>query len=262
MSEDTEQSSPPNIEKQVQTVAMYLNTKLHDRARTINASFNEAPEKIRTVNIRNMMENTDSSLVKFLQLLTQSVRQGRRKLFQEKSLENDTKSIRLFYALCVLQFCTNTTVSSTLHITLTEAILCHGGSLELVRILNRVGAVASLDTANRLATYIVDKRITEGIHPELQPHMHSIVSVDIIDILQSYAFVSSLDSSISWHGTSVQCVQPLLVSGHLTPDDLHVSQTLTRKHPSSSPISTPVPVEKSINVEDGHLQNNHPHTQQ
>ena len=106
----------------------------------------------------------------------------------------------------------------------------------------------------------MDKQITEGIHPELQPRMLSIVSVDNIDILQPYAFVSSLDSSRSWHGTSVQCVQPLPVSGHLTPDDMHVSQAPTRKHPLSSPVSTPVPVLKSKRRRRTLAEQSSPHT--
>ena len=50
-----------------------------------------------------------------------------------------------------------------------------------VRILNRLGAAASLDTVNRLATQVVKKRLT--------------VSVDNIDIFQKYAFDSSLNAS-------------------------------------------------------------------
>ena len=115
------------------------------------------------------------------------------------------------------------------------------GHLELVRILNRLGAVASLDTVNRLATYVVEKRLSEGIKPDLNTPAVSI------DILQSYAFVSCQDATRSWHGTSVQCVQPLPISGHLTADDCHVTPVtgiLGRKHPISSPIGTPIPVEK------------------
>ena len=50
---------------------------------------------------------------------------------------------------------------------LTESVLCHGGSLELLKVLNRVGAVASLDTCNHLATHVVQKRILRGIKPEI-----------------------------------------------------------------------------------------------
>jgi len=96
-----------------------------------------------------------------------------------------------------------------LHIALAEIVLCHSGTLELVRILNRLGATASVDTVNRLATHVVHTRLSEGITSELQPLKLSIVSVDNIYIMQFHVFVSSQDATRSWLGTSVQCVQPL-----------------------------------------------------
>ena len=131
---------------------------------------------------------------------------------------------------------------------MTEAVLCHGGTLELVRILNRLGAVASVETVNRLATHVVQKRISTGIQPELQPQMFTAVSVDNIDILQPYSFVSATDLTRSWHGTSVQCVQPHPLSGHLTSEDMldpgPVDASNSGKHAQSSPIGTPIAVEK------------------
>lgn len=91
-------------------------------------------------------------------------------------------------------------------------MLCHGGTLELVQILNRLGAVASLDTVNRVATQIVE--MSMRIIPELQPQKLVTVSIDNVDILESHGFVSCQDATRSWHGTSVQCVQPLPISGH------------------------------------------------
>ncbi len=78
--------------------------------------------------------------------------------------------------LLLLLFCTNSTCSMPLYVVLTEAILCHRGSLELVRILNRVGAVASLDTNSRLATHIVKERLVQGITPQLVPKVLTVVS--------------------------------------------------------------------------------------
>ena len=63
------------------------------------------------------------------------------------------------------------------------------------------------------------------------------------DILQPHAFVSCTDASRSWHGTSVQCVQPLPMTAVLEEEELIPSGS-TRKHPSSSPIASPVPVER------------------
>jgi len=64
------------------------------------------------------------------------------------------------------------------HTVLTEAILCNGGSHELVKIFNRIGAVASLDTNLRLATQVVQARIAHGVLPELAVNAVSIVSID------------------------------------------------------------------------------------
>ena len=134
--------------------------------------------------------------------------------------ELNIKNVRLFYALSVLAFCTNTTSCALLHILVTEAVLCHGGTLELVKILNRIGAAASIETVNRLATHVVQKRLSDGVQSELEPQKFATVSIDNIDILQPYGFVSCLDATRSWRGASVQCVQPLPLSGNLTTDDI------------------------------------------
>lgn len=42
-----------------------------------------------------------------------------------------------------------------LHYLLWEAILCHGGSQQLVNIFNRIGAAAALDTSQRISTQVV-----------------------------------------------------------------------------------------------------------
>lgn len=103
------------------------------------------------------------------------------------------------------------------HTVLTEAILCSGGSLELVKIFNRIGVVASLGTNLRVATQVVEARIAHGVLPELAD---SIVSIDNIHILQPHAFVSCTDASRSWHGTFAQCVQPLPQSSLLRGEEL------------------------------------------
>ena len=83
--------------------------------------------------------------------------------------------------------------------------------------------------------------------PELNKNALSIVSIDNIDILQTHAYVSSTDSSRSWHGTSVQCVQPLPITGILSPEELlrPIDEQCPRKHNSNSPTSSPVLVQKS-----------------
>lgn len=103
-------------------VALYLKAKLHDQARTINANVHETPESITCTNFTILIESTEPILLQFLTTMTQSVQQGKRKLFQDTSLEVNTKNIRLFYGLCVLQFCTSNTCTAPMHTALTEAV--------------------------------------------------------------------------------------------------------------------------------------------
>ena len=52
-----------------------------------------------------------------------------------------------------------------------------------------------------------------------------------------------MDKTRSWHGTSVQCVQPLPVSGTLSQEEVLTGDD-TGKRPISTPVASPMPVEK------------------
>ena len=95
------------------------------------------------------------------------------------------------------------------HIPLTEAIISHRGTLERVHILNRVGAVACVKTLQKLIKDVVKTREEEGIDKELTPGAFRVLSIDNIDILQSHAHVYVCQSESIWHGTSIQCVEPM-----------------------------------------------------
>ena len=69
---------------------------------------------------------------------------------------------------------------------------------------NRIGAVASLDTHERIATYAASERIKEGIYSELAPHALTVCSIDNIDIMQRHAIVSCTQGKRSWH-MALQC---------------------------------------------------------
>ena len=155
--------------------------------------------------------------------------------------------MRQLFILATILFCTNSQCS-TLQTLLTEVTLCYGGTQELIKVLNRIGATTSLDTSQRIATHVVETRIIKGMVPELNERALSIVLIDNIDILQTHAFVSSTDKSRSWHGTSVQYVQPLPVTGILTEDELFrpTHESVHRKHSlTNSPTSCPVLVQKT-----------------
>ena len=138
--------------------------------------------------------------------------------------------------------------------------------------------MASLDTHHRVATCAVARRMSNGICAELTPHTFTVVSIDNIDILQRHAMVSTTESKRSWHGTSVQCVQPMPESIKIPVQEMHSAceelcmheedtvecvrsaLQLPQKHCGSSPTMSPTPkqVEKRRRTLREHSS---PHTQ-
>ena len=112
------------------------------------------------------------------------------------------------YTLCVILFNTNRSSSVPLHLLLTDLVEFQGGSSELIHFLNSVGAIASADTLQRHVQFYIEKRRKRGILSELDLEKFTIVSIDNIDFLQRHASVYCGDQSRSWHGTTVQAVQP------------------------------------------------------
>ena len=131
-----------------------------------------------------------------------------------------TKKMRCFFLLCVLHFCTDHRCSMPLHTLLTDIVETCGGSSELVHILNRLGAVSSTDTHDSYVQYIVTKQLQQNEIPCLVSNGFTIASTDNLDFKQSHATVYSGDQSRSWHGTTMQLVQPKplsLQNPHRTP---------------------------------------------
>ena len=221
---------------------------LHKQARKLVAAFRDNPNKFLTFNIETFEEELDPLLIKFVRALTESVRGKKHSLFLDESTTKKTKNIRQLYVLSVLLYITDTTCSMPLHTLIAEAVLCHSGSHELVRILNRVGACASLETAKRLSTLVVHNLIGRGILPELVQNTLTVVSIDNIDTLQPHSMVSTTDATRSWHGTSVQCMQPMpntLRDDSSTDASSQSTIACRRKHPLSSPVASPIAVAKS-----------------
>ena len=97
-----------------------------------------------------------------------------------------------------------------LHVLLTDLVESQGGSSELVHLLNSVGAIASVDTHQRHVQFYIERKREQGILSELNMENFTVVSVDNRDFLQRHAYVYCGDQNRSWHGTTVQAVQPML----------------------------------------------------
>ena len=76
------------------------------------------------------------------------------------TLHSHTLKVRRLYCLCVLMFTTDSRCNTPLHLLLTDMVVMCGGNTELIKTLNRIGAVAALETHRRLVTKVVEERIT------------------------------------------------------------------------------------------------------
>ena len=111
--------------------------------------------------------------------------------------------------ICVVMFCaTGGHCAVPLHTLLTDYIEATGGSSELISVLNRLGAAASSETLDRLIMKVSIQRKMDGLLKDLDTSTFTVATTDNIDFLQSNASVYSGSQYRSWHGTSVQVIQP------------------------------------------------------
>ena len=103
--------------------------------------------------------------------------------------------------------------------------------------LNRLGAVASSETLDRHIVRVSAQRKQEGLLKRLDGRCFTVATTDNINFLQSHASVYSGSQHRSWHGTTVQVVQPQqslkTVIAH--PDEL-ARVDMSPPQPSSDPL--------------------------
>ena len=127
----------------------------------------------------------------------------------KKSTDNSNiRKIRRLFCICTLLFTTNSQCSFSLHTLLADAIETCRGSSRLMRLLNRVGACVSADTHARYVQYRVQKCKEEGPMSGYPENAFTIASTDDLDFVHSHARVYCGKQQSSWHGKTIQIVQP------------------------------------------------------
>lgn len=108
----------------------------------------------------------------------------------------------------MMMFCSDDRCSIPLHTLIADTIESCGGSSYLIKTLNRLGVCSSADTLARFMQCKVQEREKRGPEHECVNNALTIISVDNIDFQHSYARVFCGKQTSSWHGTTVQAVQP------------------------------------------------------
>ncbi len=121
-----------------------------------------------------------------------------------------------------------------MHGLITDVIDSYGGTDTLIRTLNRLGICSSMDTLSRIIQYRVRERQKVGPEHELSDKALIIILADNIDFLHSFSRVYCGEKKKSFHGATIQAVQPIP-----SLKSLNVTQIAGQKRPKLPPYPSP-----------------------
>ena len=208
MDHNTDVGNASTLAEETSKVTDHLNDVIIAHTRKLVAQDAVTPLDYSEVDIDKFIAEVHPDLWQAILLLTRSVsdRRGTSKTIDPSSRAYQLKKIRCFFLLCMVVFCTDNRCS--FHTLVTDMVDSQGGSDLLIKLLNRFGVCSSVDTLSRFMQYKVKDTSFESNSKHLKPESF-ICSADNIDFLHSYSTVFKGSQKSSWHGTSIQAVQPL-----------------------------------------------------
>ena len=191
------------------TTMEQVNSLVHDQINVHLEADAKTPTEYDELKLNELIPQIHPTLWSSLCTLTRSKSEirGTSKVNDPSSMAAHIKRVRRYFLLCMILFCTDDRCSMPMHTLITDLVESQGGSSVLVRVLNRLGVCSSADTLARF----IQHRVTSYAHrlEPLSTESFTVVSADNIDFMHSFAQVFCGNQKASWHGTTVQVVQPL-----------------------------------------------------
>ena len=179
-----------------------LNNIIHDEIRRLKASDID----LTMFSLMDSIRDANQPLWEFVCSCTRSVRE---RTGRSDADQTYLKTLRRFFIICMLLFATNPSCDTTMHHLVADRVEVCGGSRELIRTLNRLGVCVSPDTHDRLVTSVAEQEKGKNLWDDLCRDTFIVNTIDNCDFGQRHAAVYCGDQSRSYHGTTVQLVQPV-----------------------------------------------------
>ena len=187
----------------IQEAGSIINDMIHTEIR----KYGDQTPDLTSFDLEASIKNINPNLWDFVCRSTKSVRET---IGITHGVEHEhIKNVRRYCIIAMIMFATNASCNTPLHHLVADTIEVYGGSRQLMRILNRLGVCVSSDTHDRFVTCIAEQQSKASLWCELTPGTFTVATVDNIDFLQSHAAVYSGDQSRSYHGTTIQAIQPI-----------------------------------------------------
>ena len=191
---------------QPSTIYNNLNDRLHELADDLMQEDANSPFDISELRIDECIEKFHPSVWEMAVMLTRTKKERKSSKFNPDPAHLTlTRKIRCFYILCLIMFTMNSRCSMPMHTLLTDIVESHGGSSELILILNRLGAISSADTHARYVNFVVQN--TQDILHAFSLKVPFLASIDNLNWKQGWSQVYCGDQHHSTHCTTIQLAQ-------------------------------------------------------
>ena len=171
-----------NIDNESLTqVCLKFNTKCHAQISKVILEDSLNPHRIEQFELDKFLGSLDPDIWKAVYLITRPA--------SRKENTTHVRKVRRVFATCVMLFTINRQCSVPLHTAIADAVESCGGSTRLQRLLNRVGACASIDTHARYVQHRVQEKSKQGAMACYPATSFMAVSTDNLGFIHKYSRV-------------------------------------------------------------------------